>query len=241
MWRALPAMITPSRRWPCRRVCWIERRKTRRHSSSSGTPIVNGQEEEAARELVLGQEAADPHQACGEPGRLEDQLVLLGTGSEEVTGVGTDGEQHGGPADEERARGDADDVDDVGRRPEEGELLPPDHGDEDRQGKREQVTDRSGERNQPRRLGSFGACHPVDGVVEQRHVNCPPEQGDSRRTTAARNAPAMSVPRGADGRKAWGEVVDKCLTRCPGVRRPLADVHASMRPRSRTDDLVPPG
>ncbi len=52
-------------------------------------PDHEDQQEEPPRQLVLGEVAADPHQAGAEHRRLDDALVLLGTRTEDVAGVAT--------------------------------------------------------------------------------------------------------------------------------------------------------
>ena len=83
-------------------------------------PDGEDQQEETAGEREAGEVAADPDQAGAEQRGLDDELVLLGAGSEDVAGVAADGEQHGQPADQQRYGAHADVVDDVVARIEEG-------------------------------------------------------------------------------------------------------------------------
>ena len=138
-------------------------------------PDGEDQQEETAGEREAGQVATDPDQAGAEQRGLDDALVLLGPGSEDVAGVAADGEQHGQPADQQRYRTETDVVDDVVARIEEGELLPPQHRCEGGECEDQQIADGCGHRDEPGRVRRAGGCQASDGVVQQRHERVPPD------------------------------------------------------------------
>ena len=82
------------------------------------------QEEEASRELELGQVGADPDQPGGEHAGVEDPLVLVGARSEDVARVGADQPQHQQPAAHHQRAGQAEGVGDLDdRRVEDREAV----------------------------------------------------------------------------------------------------------------------
>ncbi len=63
----------------------VERRRSRnRPRISVGTPMSEQQEVEPARELELGQVGPDADETGGEHAGVEDPLVLVGAGTEDV-------------------------------------------------------------------------------------------------------------------------------------------------------------